>query len=93
MKPFFFCWIFGLEVKVPHGVVEPFVFLPEIAGEGNEQHRSQGPDAHRDHHPQRDGFTGGRVSGGQLHAFGAQLWLVPHIQPFLDRLFSSESLL
>lgn len=68
-------------------LLEPFVFLPEIAGEGNEQHRSESPDAHHDHHPQRDGLTGGGVSAGQLHAFGAQLWLVPHVQPFLDRDF------
>lgn len=65
-------------------LLEPFVFLPEVAGEGDEQHGRERPGAHHDHQPQGDGLAGGGASGGQRHASGAQLRLVPHVQRFLD---------
>lgn len=67
------------------------VFLPEVAGEGDEQDGRKGPGANHDHQPQRDGLTGGEASGGQRHAFGAQLWLVPHKESFLEQVTEGQT--
>lgn len=63
----------------------PLVFLPEIAGERDEQHGHEGSATDPDLQPQGDGLTRGRASGRQRYTFGAQLWLVPHVQGFLIR--------
>lgn len=64
-------------------VFPPLVFLPEIEGEGDEQHGDEGSDAEPDLQPQSDDLAGGGASRRQRHAFAAQFWFIPHVQRFL----------
>lgn len=70
--------------------LSPLVFLPEIAGERDEQHGHEGSTADPDLQPQSEGLTRREASGRQGYTFGAQLWLVPHIQRFLERAADGE---
>lgn len=61
----------------------PFVLLPEVAGEGNQQHRGKGSQPRTELHPELHAGACQRFLLGQRGASHAQLWLSPHIQQVL----------
>ena len=63
--------------------IGPFVFLPEVAGEGDEQHCGESPNRSSQPNPELHTSTGQRFLFRQGHTSHAQLWFSPHIQQVL----------
>ena len=61
----------------------PFVLLPEVAGEGDEQHRGEGSQPGTEPNPELHTFTRQRPLIGQGHTSHAQLGFGPHRQQIL----------
>lgn len=61
----------------------PFVLLPEVAGERNQQHRGEGPEPCAELHPELHARACQRFLLGQRCTSYAQLRLRPHIQQVL----------
>lgn len=61
----------------------PFVLLPEIAGEGNQQRRGKGSQPRAELHPELHARARQRFLVGQRCTAYTQLWLSPHIQQVL----------
>lgn len=61
----------------------PLVLLPEVAGEGNQQHRSKGSQSCAQLHPELHALARQCFLLGQRGTSDTQLWLVPNIQQVL----------
>ena len=72
----------GEERKVEKGII-PFVLLPEVAGEGDEQHCGKRSQSSAQSHPVLHPLARQRFLLGQGDASNTQLRLGPHIQQVL----------
>lgn len=72
----------GKEACLPLNGV-PFVLLPEVAGEGNQQRCGKGPQPRAQLHPELHALAWQRFLLGQRRASYTQLRLGPHIQQVL----------
>lgn len=61
----------------------PFVLLPEVAGEGNQQDRGKGSHPCAQLHPEFHARARQRFLLGQRCTSYTQLWLSPHVQQVL----------
>lgn len=61
----------------------PLVLLPEVAGEGNQQHRCKGSQSCAQLHPELHALTQQCFLLGQRGSSNTQFWLGPNVQQVL----------